>query len=92
MDHEIFEQHHETALSGTDREKQIDHSHDRTFASQHEHAAAARLFENYTQPAQLLVFVRPKIALLGEEFAEHLRQLVQIRLGCRLNDDVLAHR
>ena len=46
MDDEIFEQRHKTALRGADCEQQIDHSHDRTFASQHEHAAAARLFEN----------------------------------------------
>src|SRR5712692_4437361 len=92
MNYQVFQQDHKTAFRGADREKQIDHADDRAITAKHEHAPAARLFENQAQTAQLFVFVRAKIALLRKESAEHLGQLVQISLGSRLNDDFLAHR
>src|SRR5437764_14694526 len=72
MDHQIFEQDHETAFGRADGEKQIDHPNDRAIAAEHEHATTARLFENQSQAAQLFLFVRAKIALLRKESAEHL--------------------
>src|SRR5438876_4435422 len=92
MDHEVLEQNDETAFCGANGEEQIDHADNRAVAAKHEHATAARLFENQTQPAQLLFSIWPKIALLREESAEHFGQLVQISLGSRLNDHFLAHR
>ena len=89
---QVLEQNDKAAFGGADGEKQIDHADDYAVTPEHEHPSAARLFKNQSQPAELLVLVRTKIAFLGEEFAQHLGQLVQIRLGCRLNDDFLAHR
>jgi len=91
MYHKVFEQNHESALGRADGEEQIDHSDDHAITSEHEHATPARLFENQTQSAKLFLFVRTKIALLGEKFTEHLGQLVQIRFGSWLNDDSFAH-
>jgi hypothetical protein len=92
MDDEVFQQNYEPPLGCADREKEIDHADNRAVAPENKHSSAARLFENQTQPAQLLPFVGAKIAFLREESAEHLGQLIQISLGSRLNDDVLAHR
>src|SRR2546430_10743919 len=91
MNHQVFEQHDETAFRCADGEKQIDHPNDGAIATKDEDPAATRLFENQTQAAELLVFVRAKIALLREESAEHLGQFIQIGLGSGLNDDFFAH-
>jgi hypothetical protein len=90
--YQVLEQNHETALRRADGEKQIDHADDDAIPPQDEHAPAARLFENQSQTADLLRLIGAKIALLREEFAEHLGQFIQISLGSRLNDDFFAHR
>ena len=46
MNHQVFEQHDETAFRGADGEKQIDHPNDRAIATKDEDPPAARLFEN----------------------------------------------
>src|SRR5260370_35691047 len=92
MDHEVLEQNDETSFCGANGEEQIDHADNRAVAAKHEHATAARLFENQTQPTQLLFFIRPKIALPCEKSAEHFGQLIQISLVSRLNDDFLPPR
>ena len=91
MNHQVLQHHDEAAFGCADGEKQIDHAHDRAVASQHENASAARLFENEPQTTKLFVLIRPKIAFLSEQFAQHSRELVQIGLGRWLNYDVLAH-
>src|SRR5438477_7293051 len=91
MNHQVLKQHHETAFGRADGEKQIDHADNRAVTAKHEHASAARLFENQTQTAQLFLFVRTKIAFLRKKSPEHFGQLIQISLGSRLNDDFLAH-
>src|SRR2546423_1351789 len=92
MNDQIFQQDDETSFRGADREEQIDHANNGPFPSQNKDAPAARLFENQTQTAQLLMFVRAKVALLLEEFAEHFGQLIQISLRRWLNDNAFAHR
>src|SRR6266576_941976 len=81
MHHEILEEHNETTFRRADRKQQIDHAHDRAIATQHENAPATRLFENEPQTTKLFVLVRPKIAFLSKQFAQHFRQLVQVGLG-----------
>src|SRR5438445_374906 len=94
MDDQVLEQHDKAAFGRADGEEQIDHAHDRAVASQHENAPAAGLFENEPQPTKLFLLVRSKIAFLGEQFAQHCRQLIQVGLGCWLDHDVflLTHR
>src|SRR5436853_2436410 len=57
MNHQIFEQDHETAFGRADRKKQIDHANDRPVAAKHEHTSAARLFENQTTSALQVVML-----------------------------------
>src|SRR5437870_9386925 len=92
MNHQVLQQNDEAAFGRADCEKQIDHSHNRAVASQHEDAPAARLFENEPQTTKLFVLVRPKIAFLSEQSAQHFRQLVQVGLGRWFDYDMFAHR
>src|SRR6266542_908809 len=41
---------------------------------------------------KLFVLVRPKIAFLSEQSAQHFRQLVQVGLGRWFDYDMFAHR
>jgi hypothetical protein len=87
----VLEQNDETALRRADGEKQINHADDGVVAAQNENAAAIRLFEDQTQSAKLFVFVRLEIAFLAKQFAQKQRELVEIVLGRRLDDDSRAH-
>ena len=91
MNHQVLQHHDKATFRCADGEKQIDHAHDRAVASQHENAPAAGLFKNEPQTTKLFVLVRPKIAFLSEQFAQHSGELVQIGLGRWLNYDILAH-
>src|SRR2546422_11372086 len=92
MDDQVLEQHDKAAFGRADGEEQIDHAHDRAVASQHEDAPAAGLFENEPQTTKLFVLVRPKIAFLSEQSAQHFRQLVQVGLGRWFDYDMFAQR
>src|SRR5436309_11757424 len=91
MHHEVLEEHNETAFGRTNRKQQIDHAHDRAVATQHENAPATGLFENEPQPTELFVLVGSEVAFLSKQFAQQLRQFVQIGFGCRFDYDVFAH-
>ena len=86
--HQVLQEHDEPAFRRADGEEQIDHPHDGAIAAQDKDPAAAGLFENEPQSAQLFVFIGTEIALLREQFDEHSRQLVQVRFSRRLDHDI----
>lgn len=92
VNHEVFQQNHKSTFRRTDGEKEIDHPDDHAVTSENEHAPPARLLKNQSQTAELFFFVGPEITFLGEKFAKHFGQFIQISLGCRLNNNFLAHR
>src|SRR5438874_8017854 len=92
MDDQILEQNDEAAFGRANGKEQIDHADNRSVAPQDKNAAAARLFKDQAQAAELFVLVRPEIALLGKQTAEHLGQFIQVRLRRRLNHYFFAHR
>ena len=90
--HQVLQEHDKPAFGRADREEQIDHPHDGAVAAQHKNAATAGLFENEPQSAELFVFIGTEIALLSEQFAEQLRQLVQVGFSRRLDHDIFFLR
>ena len=90
--HQVLQEHDEPAFGRADGEEQIDHPDDRAIAPQHKNPATAGLFENESQSAELLVFIGTEVALLSEQFAEHLRQLVEVGFSRRLDHDIFFLR
>src|SRR5438874_6966012 len=85
MDDQILEQNDEAAFGRANGKEQIDHADNRSVAPQDKNAAAARLFKDQAQAAELFVLVRREMAFLGKKTAEHLGQFIQVRLRRRLN-------
>src|SRR6266480_3188883 len=91
VDHQVLKQDDKPAFGCADRKEQINHAHDDPVTSQHKNTATAGLFENQAQTAKLFLFVRAKITFLGKQFAEHLRQFVQVGLCRRFDYNICAH-
>ena len=90
VDHQILEQENEAAFRCADGEEQVDHPDDRPILPQHEDTAAIWLLEDQPQRVQLLVSIRPEVALFAEKLAKQDRQLVQVFEGGGLDNDI-AH-
>ena len=86
----ILKQKDKPAFCGANREKEIDHPHDRPVAAKYKDAAAIRLLEDQAKPLELFLFVRAEILFLAEKFAKKIRQLIQIFKNRRFDND-LAH-
>ena len=90
--HQVLQKNDKAAFGRADGEKQIDHPHNRAIAAQNKNPAAAGLFENEAQSAELFVLIRTKVALVSEQLAEQFRQLVQVGFSRRLDYDIFSFR
>jgi hypothetical protein len=86
----IFQKNDEAALSGADREEQIDHADDGAVPAQDKDAPAIRFLEDKAKALQLFLLVRAEVFLLAEKLAEKIGEFIQIFEYSRLDDD-FAH-
>jgi hypothetical protein len=90
-DNQILENNDEPSFGGADRKQEVDHPDYLICAAEHEDPTPAGLLQDETQPAHLVVEIRPEVALLRKEIHEQFRKRWKILDGSRFNPRQFMH-